>query len=156
MCLCVCRHQQCVLGLQFLSLCPGCRETSFKSLPSTSSVSCLSRYHSYLKLFMTSINQMIKENAFNYFSSDPAHSPATPGWVAILTVHCHQHCVWSSRFSIRLLNKQHLKNLRLHSRKLCDVFKFLEDISPLIQETSLILRPNDQKSQILDPYRECH
>lgn len=66
MCLhvCVCRHQQCVSGLQFLSLCPGCRGTSFKSLPSTSSVSCLSRYHPYHRLFMLSVNRIIEENVF--------------------------------------------------------------------------------------------
>lgn len=62
-CLHLCRHQRCVWGLRSLSLCPDCRGTSFKSLPSTSSVSCLNRYHPCAKQIVPFINQIIGQHA---------------------------------------------------------------------------------------------
>lgn len=54
MCVCVFRPQQFAWELLSLNPCQGFRGTSSKSLPSTSSVSCLSRWHLFFQLMLKS------------------------------------------------------------------------------------------------------
>lgn len=54
MCVCMFRPQQFAWELLSLNPCQGFRGTSSKSLPSTSSVSCLSRWHLFFQLMLKS------------------------------------------------------------------------------------------------------
>lgn len=69
--LCLCRHQRCVWGLRSLSLCPDYRGTNFKSLLSTSSVSCLNRYPPCGKQIIPFINQSGQRAGIQYLC-DPS------------------------------------------------------------------------------------
>lgn len=49
-----------------------------------------------------------------FLSSDSTNSSAAAGWAAVLSVHCHQHRVWSSRYSSSNDNKLELSWTDVH------------------------------------------